>query len=84
MHFLAVLASLGSKLMKKKKKKAKSLCKVVPQGQIQGGLGRGKYYVNYLGRLILLDFGLLLVNNSLVPSPILQYKKLSLRATNDL
>ena len=31
MDFLADLASLGSKLMKKKKK-VKSLCKVVPQG----------------------------------------------------
>ena len=32
MDFLEDLASLGSKLMKKKKKKVKSLCKMVPQG----------------------------------------------------
>ena len=36
MDFLADLASLGSKLMKKKM--AKSLCKVVPQGRIKGGV----------------------------------------------
>ena len=40
MDFLADLASLGSKLMKKK---AKSLCKVVPQGRIQGGVVEGAY-----------------------------------------
>ena len=35
--FLADLASLGPKLMRKKKKMAKSLCKVVPQGWIKEG-----------------------------------------------
>ena len=37
MDFLTDLAFLGSKLMKQAKKMAKSLCKVVPQGQIKGG-----------------------------------------------
>ena len=63
MDFLADLASLGSKLMKKKIKKAKSLCKVVPQGRIQGGVRGGIYHINYLGKLIFFDFGYFLVNN---------------------
>ena len=44
-HFLADLASLGSKLMKKK---VKSLCKVVPQGPIQGGGWGGANIILFL------------------------------------
>ena len=54
MDFLADLASLGSKLMKKEKKRPNPYVKWFPRGGSRGG---GKYYVNYLGRLIFLDFG---------------------------
>ena len=54
-HFLADLASLGSKLMKKKKK-AKSLCKVVPQGPIQGGVGEGQISFYFFGQVNILGF----------------------------
>ena len=57
----------------------KSLCKIVPQGQIYEGVWGAKYYVQYLGRLIFLDFGSFLVINSWVPPLIPQYTKLSLK-----
>ena len=43
-----------------------------------------KYYFNYFGSLIFLDLDFFLVNNSWVPFPPPNTKKMSLKATTDL
>ena len=69
MDFLADLASLGSKLMKKNKKRSSPYVKWFLRGRSRGGVGRVNYHVNYLCRLIFLYFGNFLMNNSWVPPP---------------